>query len=119
MEFFCSPRRHCSAASVPAGCPFQEKKKNTLLRLPGVLACWACCGQRALLGLWACWLAGLRAFFSFFFFFFSFAGCLLPAFFLFLFSTIFLFLFVVQIFICTLKHNIKFRLNKINIIYIK
>ena len=130
MEFF-SPGGTV-LLSVPAGCsPEKKRGKHASLRarwcagLLGLLGCWPCwpaglAGALGLLGRWACWLAGLQALFSFFFFFFfSFAGCLLPAFFLFFFSTIFLFLLVVQIFICTLKHNIKFRLNKINIIHIK
>jgi hypothetical protein len=70
-----------------------------------------------LLALWACcWPAG-PLFLSFLCFslvsfcFFP-ALVLLPSFF----SSC---SFYVQIFICTLKHNIKFRLNKINIMHIK
>jgi hypothetical protein len=131
--------RHCSVLCTSRLLSLQEKEENTLLRAPwcaGLLASLPCglagpAGLLALLASGPCWGAGhagalgLLAFwptgllFLFFFFFFSFAGCLLPAFFLFLFSTIFLFLLIVQIFICTLKHNIKFRLNKINIMHIK
>jgi hypothetical protein len=90
------------------------------IRLLGLLlACWACC--------WPCGLAaglvGLLA-----------SGPCWPSFFIFLcfslvsfcfFPTLVLLpsfsscSFYVQIFICTLKHNIKFRLNKINIMHIK
>jgi hypothetical protein len=115
--------------------------------LVGLLLALQACWLAGLAGAcWACWLAGLRALLASFLFF-SFAGCLLPAlstssrlprelaFFSFLFFCFALvwFLFVsfqhylpfsscsfyVQIFICTLKHNIKFRLNKINITHIK
>ncbi len=115
--------------------------KKGLAGLAGVLGLLAllACELAGPAGLQACRFAGLLSF--------LFLCCLLPAlstssrlprelaFFSFLFFCFALvwFLFVsfqhylpfsscsfyVQIFICTLKHNIKFRLNKINIMHIK
>jgi hypothetical protein len=83
------------------------------IRLLGLLlALWAAAGLLGLLASGPCWPSFLIFLcFSLVSFCFFPTLVLLPSF-----SSCF---FYVQIFICTLKHNIKFRLNKINIMHIK
>ena len=138
MEFFLLVSRGCCC------CPRKRRKTRFLgLKKKGLIQCIA--GKKGLAGAcWTCWgvgLAGCLLFCfplllpfasSFYFIKTPTWACFLFLFFCFCFALV-LFLFVsfqhylpfsscsfyAQIFICTLKHNIKFRLNKINITHIK